>query len=64
MTKEEKQSAFDTHEGNVFAIEDQLEALTREKQQDSQQVQIKVVSIDPPVIRIGITADPEWKYTV
>ena len=54
----------DNEPGDVFGIEADLEALVKSKQQDSQLVQIKVVSFDPLAIRPGLTTDMEWKYTV
>lgn len=65
LTVQEKQDAIDNNDvGDVFGIEADLEAVIKAKQQDSQPVQIKVISLDPFVIRVGITAEPNWKYTV
>ena len=65
LTVQDKQDAIDNNdEGDVFGIESDLEALVKTKQQDTQPVQIKVISIDPFVIRVGITAEPTWKYTI
>jgi len=65
ITVQEKQDIIDQNdEGDVFGIEDDLEALAKSKQQDSATIQIKVFSYDPFSMISMITTDPFWKFTV
>ena len=65
ITDVEVQAIIDDNlPGDCFGVEEGIEALIKSKQQDSQKVQVKVLSLDPFSMRLGLTTNPDWKNTV